>query len=76
MKRYIILFIFITFYSLLNADTIIVSGDVSGIWSADTVMVIGDLTIPDGEALTIEPGTYIEFQDLYSFNIQGCLLAV
>ena len=39
-------------------------------------MVIGDLTIPDGEALTIEPGTYIEFQDLYSFNIQGCLLAV
>ncbi|MCK4653737.1 MAG: right-handed parallel beta-helix repeat-containing protein [Candidatus Cloacimonetes bacterium] len=57
-------------------NTIYVSGDVSGIWSADTVKVIGDLTITDGEALTIDPGTYIEFQDLYGFNIQGCLLAV
>ncbi|NQV18159.1 MAG: right-handed parallel beta-helix repeat-containing protein [Armatimonadetes bacterium] len=57
-------------------NIIYVSGDVSGIWSADTVKVIGDLTIPDGEALTIDPGTYIEFQDLYSLDVQGCLLAV
>ncbi len=57
-------------------NTIYVSGDVSGIWNADTVKVIGDLTIPDGEALIIDPGTYIEFQDLYSFDVQGCLLAV
>ncbi|MCK4311550.1 MAG: right-handed parallel beta-helix repeat-containing protein [Candidatus Cloacimonetes bacterium] len=76
MKRFIILYIFITFYSFLNADTIIVSGDVSGIWSADTVNVIGDLTIPDGEALTIDPGTYIEFQGHYKFNVQGQILAV
>ena len=56
-------------------NTIYVSGDVSGFWSADTVKVIGEITIPNGEVLTIEPGTYIEFQDLFSFYIQGCLLA-
>ncbi len=57
-------------------STIYVSGDVSGIWSADTVKVIGDLTIPNGEALTIDPGTYIEFQGHYKFNVQGQILAV
>ena len=57
-------------------NTIYVSGDVSGVWSADTVMVIGDLTIPDGEVLTIDPGTYIEFQGHYKFNVQGQILAV
>ncbi len=56
-------------------NTIYVSGDVSGIWSADTVKVVGEITIPDGEVLTIDPGIYIEFQNLYSFDIQGCLLA-
>ncbi|MDO9576911.1 MAG: YCF48-related protein [Candidatus Cloacimonadales bacterium] len=57
-------------------STIYVSGDVSGIWSADTVKVVGALTIPDGETLTIEPGTYVEFQGHYKFNVQGQLLAI
>jgi photosystem II stability/assembly factor-like uncharacterized protein len=57
-------------------NTIYVSGDVSGVWSADTVYVVGEITIPDEETLTIDPGTYIEFQGHYKFNVQGQILAV
>lgn len=57
-------------------NTIYVSGDVSGIWSADTVKVVGELTIPAGETLTIEPGTIVEFQGHYKFNVQGQILAL
>ncbi len=44
-------------------------------WSADTIKVTGDITIPDGITLSINPGTYVEVQGYYRINIQGRILA-
>ncbi|MCP4709989.1 MAG: right-handed parallel beta-helix repeat-containing protein, partial [Planctomycetes bacterium] len=58
-----------------TASSITVSGDVSGTWDADSVLVAGEITVPDGQTLTINPGTLVEFQGHYKFNVQGQLLA-
>jgi hypothetical protein len=57
------------------ADHITVSGDVSGEWNADTVMIMGDLTVPDGQNLLILPGTIVEFQGSFAFNVKGSVSA-
>jgi hypothetical protein len=66
------LFLFIVgsaFPVLALADHITVQGEVSGVWNADTVLVTGDLTVPDGENLLIQPGTVVEFQCSYAFFV-------
>ena len=54
-----------------------VSGPQSGVWTSDySYHVIGDISVSEGETLTIEPGVTIKFMDNYLFNISGTLLAV
>ncbi len=57
--------------------TIVPAGDVSGIWTktGSPIRVQGVITIPDGETLTIEPGTTIEFLGHNRMHVQGQLLA-
>jgi len=43
------------------ADVIYVSGPVSGVWSADSVLVIGEVWIPSESTLIIEPGVKVIF---------------
>ncbi|MCK4694793.1 MAG: right-handed parallel beta-helix repeat-containing protein, partial [Candidatus Cloacimonetes bacterium] len=52
-------------------------GEISGIWSSEysPYYIIGDVTIPNGETLTIEPGVDVIFMGHYRFNVQGKLLA-
>jgi predicted outer membrane repeat protein len=57
------------------SDHITVSGDVSGEWNTDTVMVIGDLTVPDGQLLVIRPGTIVEFQGSFAVYVEGSVFA-
>lgn len=61
--------------NLALADLITVSGDVSGTWSVDTVMVVGEIRVPAGESLTIHPGVQVQFTGLYKFIVQGLLTA-
>ncbi|MFH1733286.1 MAG: right-handed parallel beta-helix repeat-containing protein, partial [bacterium] len=51
--------------SISYADFIEVSGDVSGIWDADTVLVTGEVQIPAGQSLTISPGVEVLFMGNY-----------
>ena len=54
-----------------------ISGPQSGVWPAgNTYHVIGDISVPFGDTLIIEPRVTIEFMDYYSFNISGSLFAV
>jgi hypothetical protein len=46
------------------------------VWAADTVKVAADLTIGNGDRLTINPGTYVEFQGHYKLDVAGRLTAV
>jgi len=57
--------------------TIEVSGNITTntTWADDTVNVIGNVTISDDITLTINPGTYVEFQGYYHINISGYLKA-
>jgi hypothetical protein len=59
-------------------DVIDVAGSIVAdtVWSAETVRVVGDVTVEDGVTLTIEPGVRVEFQDYYGLNVFGTLLAV
>jgi predicted outer membrane repeat protein len=57
----------------LRADHITVEGSVSGEWNADTVMVTGDITVPNGQTLLIRPGTVVEFTGSYKFTIDGAV---
>lgn len=63
MKR-LILLILVGLGAALTAraDIIYVQGDVSGTWSADTVMVTGAIQVPSGETLFIQPGVSVLFQ--------------
>ncbi len=52
-----------------------IQGDIyTSTWSADQI-VTGDITVIDGETLTIDHGVTISFSGHYKFNVQGCLLA-
>lgn len=50
------------------AQTIEVSGVQSGVWEADTVKVIGDITIEN--TLTISPGTMVLFNGYYNIKAE------
>jgi len=58
--------------------TDIPAGNVSGTWTIanSPYHVLGEIIIPNGETLTIEPGVEIIFMGHYKFNVQGRLLAV
>ena len=73
-----IIFVIIIFTAALLADTIIPPGDVNGNWTSANYpyLIEGEITVPDGEMLTIEPGVLVEFQGHYKFHIQGQLLAI
>ena len=77
MKKLSILpFLLLTLASINSAATSIeVSGPVSGTWDADTVLVMGDLLVPDGQTLTIAPGSRIICWSHFRINIQGRILA-
>jgi hypothetical protein len=65
-----------THYS--HAQTNIQGGNVSGTWAKanSPYDVNGEVTVPDGQTLTIEPGVAVVFTGNYKLNIQGRLLAI
>jgi len=71
---------FFFFYSAIisngQSSLIEVSGEVTGHWEADTVDVTGDLVIPFGETLVIDPGVLVRFQGHYRVEVRGSILAI
>jgi hypothetical protein len=57
--------------------TIIAAGNVNGNWDTygHPYIITGDITIPDGQTLTIHPGVWVKFTDRIHFEVQGCLIA-
>jgi hypothetical protein len=52
-------------------DHITVSGNVSGVWDVDTVLVAGGINVPANLRLTIQPGVLVLFQGHYSLIINS-----
>jgi len=63
-------------WNIVNATSLTVSGNASGTWSVDTVLVTGHLLVPAGEQLIIAPGTRIEFQSYFRLDVQGNIVAL
>ena len=59
------------------AATTISGGDVSGTWTAagSPYRINGDITVPAGPTLTIEPGVEVVFESWYKLTVNGTLLA-
>ena len=57
---------------------VIPGGEVSGMWDAagSPYLITGEILVPEGLALAIEPGVEVRFQGHYKFNVRGQLLAV
>ncbi len=60
----------------VHADSIEVSGIVSGTWNVDTVNVVGNIQIREVETLEIAPGTDVIFRGEFYFEIKGSLKAI
>ena len=58
-------------------ESITVSGNITQntTWNADTVKVIGDVTVDNGITLTVTEGTQVVFQNSYSLTVDGRILA-
>lgn len=78
-KRTFLLGALLVFLGALSAsaDTI-PGGDVSGTWyqANSPYYITGNITIPSGDTLTIEPGVEVSFQGNYSLTVNGYLEAL
>ena len=62
--------------TLIEGSTAHVSGEVSGTFvSTNLYFVDGELTVPEGDTLIIEPGTKLKFNGNYNLTVYGLLLA-
>ncbi|MCK5052306.1 MAG: chitobiase/beta-hexosaminidase C-terminal domain-containing protein [Candidatus Cloacimonetes bacterium] len=77
MKNLILIVLIVLLGSYLHADTNIPAGSVFGNWSLNNspYLILGNIDIPNGQTLSIEPGCYIEFQGHYRLDVDGTLLA-
>ena len=78
MKRFILLALFVLGLHLLpkSQNVFNACGIQSGIWDYDTVYVSCDISIPNGQTLTIESGTQVVFNGHFSVKVQGTLKAL
>lgn len=78
MKNRLLIFYLFIYVTKCFSQTNISNGNVSGLWekSKSPYQIFGDITIPNGQTLTIEKGVRIEFQGHYKLNVQGRLLAM
>lgn len=79
MKRIIIIIIAIASLSVCSyAQTTIPAGNVNGTWTAENspYQITGDINVPTGETLSIEPGVKVEFMGWYELVVNGELKAI
>jgi predicted outer membrane repeat protein len=74
----IALIVIFSFTSAVWADTTVPGGNVSGLWTlADSPYLLqGDVTVPAGQTLTIEPGVTVFSESWYAITVNGHLHAV
>ncbi|HEY3295427.1 MAG TPA: right-handed parallel beta-helix repeat-containing protein [bacterium] len=61
-----------------DRSPVTVSGDISGVWNlaGSPYVITGNVTVPTGQTLTIQPGVRVLFGGHYTFVVNGTLNAV
>lgn len=67
MKKQILLAVLMLVTCMAFAQTIEVSGEQTGVWDADTVLVTGPVTVMD--SLVVRPGTVVLFDGFYTIAV-------
>ena len=79
-RKYCLIIVSLVLFPIASGigQTYITGGDVSGTWSSagSPYYIQGEITIPNSETLTIEPGVNVVFLGHYKLTVQGRLLAV
>lgn len=76
MKKVLSFLLLFLLSIVIFARTIEVSEEQSGIWDADTVLVVDDVTVPKGMSLTIVEGAKVIFDGYFKIIVDGDLSAV
>ncbi len=78
MKQLILIIIAIVLFINAFSQTVIPAGDVNGTWTEanSPYLITGDILIPAGSTLNIEPNVKVEFQGFYKLAVEGQLLAI
>lgn len=77
MLRILFVISLLLFSSWGRTQTIVPAGNVSGVWSASNspYLVQGLIVVQDGQTLTIEPGTTIQFAASGRIEVEGSIIA-
>lgn len=76
MKKYLMLLPFILLCAMHGkAQVVYIQGEHWGVLDADTVVVTGNVTVPAEERLTFVPGTTVRMTGYFKFKVQGSVLA-
>ena len=74
MKK-ILALLFVVCAFAMNAQVSQVSGNQSGTWSGE-VYLTDDVIVPDGQTLTVEPGTSVISDGYFGITVLGSMIAV
>lgn len=61
---------------ILKAQYCEVSGYQEGNWNCDTVLVVGEVIVPENASLIVTEGTNVIFEDYYSITVNGSITAI
>jgi hypothetical protein len=77
MKKILFIFAILSLISPVRSQTMIPEGEVHGLWESylSPYLVTGNIHIPHGMNLTIEPGVRVEFQGHFQLKVMGSLTA-
>lgn len=67
MKNKLTLLLLLLLGSILHGQSIMVSGPQTGIWDADTILVVSDIEVVD--SLMVAPGTLVLFDGFYGVTV-------
>jgi parallel beta-helix repeat protein len=70
-KISLLLLAFVSLTAPSWASIIYVSGDQTGTWSADTVIVTAEVRVPPGQSLTISPGVEVLFLSISKLIVES-----
>ena len=79
IKHIITYSLFLAPFSICNAFTNVPAGNVSGHWmlSGSPYQIQGNITVPNGTTLTIDPGVTVLFENgPYTMEVKGRVLAI
>ena len=71
----ILSFVFVFCAVAMNAQVTQVSGNQSGTWSGE-IHIVGDVMVPEGETLTVEPGTTVIADGYFQILSLGSFYAI